>query len=254
MKYKDLLPSEPAWLNHNVILLGRTGSHAYGTATETSDLDIKGIVIPPKDYFLGLNSFDGYDKSGGKNYKNSSDDIDVTLIHVSKFIRDCMIGVPNNLELLFLDESDYLYLSPYGKVLVNNRHMFLSKQIMKKFGGYAKSQAMKMQNLKSNGAARMGLVEKYGYDTKYGMHTIRLLQMAIEILETCTFTTHRPNADELITIRNGSHTLDQILEYINELDSKLSLAYEGTILAEEPNFDEINQWTVDFIESYLYKK
>lgn len=34
------------------ILLVASGSHAYGTATPTSDRDFKGIFIPPMDYYL----------------------------------------------------------------------------------------------------------------------------------------------------------------------------------------------------------
>ncbi len=77
MNLDSLIPQEPKWLKGHTILLGRVGSHAYGTATETSDLDFKGVCVPPADYFLGLNSFSGYDKSGGKNFKNQAGDIDV---------------------------------------------------------------------------------------------------------------------------------------------------------------------------------
>ena len=42
-----------------LILLVTHGSHAYGLNTPTSDLDIKGIAIPPREYFLGFaNSFE----------------------------------------------------------------------------------------------------------------------------------------------------------------------------------------------------
>lgn len=250
-KLENLLPSEPSWLKHNTILLGKVGSHAYGTATETSDLDYKGIVIPPVNYFLGLNSFDGYDKSGGKNYKNTSEDVDVTLLHINKFVKDAMAGVPNNLELLFLNENDYIYLNDFGKDLIDIRHKFLSKQIMKKFGGYAKSQANKLKQLQSNGKARADLLYSYGYDAKFYTHTIRLLEMAIEILKDGDFTTKRPNADYLIQLRNGIHTLDEALVNIEKLEKELSIAYENSLIQETPDFDFINSFLVDFNVRYL---
>jgi predicted nucleotidyltransferase len=47
------------WLNdNNVILFVRHGSQAYGLATEFSDLDLKGIAIPPKRYYFGLDHFE----------------------------------------------------------------------------------------------------------------------------------------------------------------------------------------------------
>lgn len=42
------------WVPQRTILLTRAGSHAYGLATPESDLDLRGIVIPPKEYFLGF--------------------------------------------------------------------------------------------------------------------------------------------------------------------------------------------------------
>lgn len=246
MKTEKLVLNEPSWLQSRTILLGRVGSHAYGTATENSDLDFKGVCVPPLEYFLGLQSFDGYDKTGGKNFKNKEEDIDVTVIHINKFVRDAMAGVPNNLELLFLDESDYLYVNEFGRELISMRSHFLSKQIMKKFGGYAKSQVQKMQQFKSNGAARSELVEQYGYDTKFYMHTVRLLKMAIEILTTRRLTVKRQEAEFLIALRNGYHSLGDALEHIEVLEEGLREAYEESLLPEQPNYDLINRWLVEF--------
>lgn len=246
MNYKSLIPNQPEWLQSNTVLVGRVGSHAYGTATETSDLDYKGICVPPVDYFLGLKSFDGYDKSGGKNFKNQAGDVDVTIIHINKFVRDAMAGVPNNIELLFLNDEDYIHINDYGFELLDIRNHFLSKQIMKKFGGYAKSQAQKMQQFNSNGKARSELVEKYGYDTKFFMHTVRLLQMATEILLTGKMKTKRSNAEFLVALRNGSHTLEEALSYIEDLEKQLQDAYKKSTLHERPNEEFINNWLINF--------
>jgi len=249
MELKDLVFNEPEWLKSNTILLGRNGSHAYGTATELSDFDYKGVCVPPTDYFLGLKSFEGYDKTGGKNYKNKSGDIDVTIIHINKFVRDAIVGVPNNLELLFLDSSDYIYIDKtFGLELINMRQHFLSKQIMKKFGGYAKSQAQKMQK------HRTELVEVYGYDTKFFMHTVRLLQMAIEILTTGEMKVKRPNAEFLIGLRKGSHSLEEALVYIEELEQQLQIAYDNSILPNSPDESFINEWLTDFNTRYMNTK
>ena len=43
------------WLRDRTILLVTHGSHAYGLSTPSSDVDIKGVAIPPADYFLGFN-------------------------------------------------------------------------------------------------------------------------------------------------------------------------------------------------------
>jgi len=231
------------WVEENTILLGKTGSHAYGTNIETSDVDYKGICIPPVEYFLGLNSFDGYDKTGGKNYKNTQDDIDITILHINKFVRDAMAGVPNNLELLFLDE--YITLDKFGKELVDMREEFISKQIIKKYGGYAKSQAKRMVEYRPN-KGRNELVDEYGYDTKFFMHTIRLLQTGTELLETGTMTTKRKNAEELIELRKGKYSLDDAVKYIEDWDNKLYEAYKYSAVRENVDKEKINKWLVDF--------
>ena len=41
------------WLKDRTILLVKAGSHAYGTNTPTSDLDIRGVAVPTKEYLIG---------------------------------------------------------------------------------------------------------------------------------------------------------------------------------------------------------
>jgi len=165
-----------------------------------------------------------------------------------------MSGVPNNIELLFLEKEDYIMLDEYGEELLKIRDSFLSKQVMKRFGGYAKSQAQKMQNLKSNGAARVDLIEAYGYDTKFYMHTVRLLQMAIEILKNGTFRTKRYNAEFLISLRKGRHTLDEALGFIELLEKDLEQSYLNSFLPEQPDHDFINNWLVNLNKKYIDSK
>ena len=146
-----LSPDSFSWLEERTVLFGPTGSHAYGTAIEGSDKDYKGVCIPPVEYFLGLKSFNEYNKAGGKNLKNSKNDnnndvndVDVNIIHINKFVRDAMQGVPNNIEMLFLPKDQYLKLTSPGEILIRNRRLFLSRNLKKKFGGYAFSQIQKV--------------------------------------------------------------------------------------------------------------
>lgn len=233
------------WLEERTILLGLTGSKAYGTDTEESDTDYKGVCIPPVDYYLGLETFNEYNNSGGRNFKNTKDDVDVNILHLSKFVKDAMQGVPNNIELLFLRKEDFVTLTPIGERLVENRHLFLSKQIQRKFGGYAYSQMKKLENKKSNGSARQDLVDAHGYDTKFAMHSVRLLTSAIEILETGTFSTYRPNRDLLKSIRSGHYSFEEVMQMIKEYDALLNEAAEQSTLPKSPDYHAINTLLIE---------
>ncbi len=238
----NLDKSNLGWLENRTILIAPTGSFAYGTNTEESDRDYKGVCIPPIEYYLGLQSFNECNTTGGKNFKNTKDDVDVSIIHINKFVKDAMRGVLNNIEILFVREKDFLKVTSSGQRLIENRELFLSKQIVKPFGGYATSQAKK---LKTKKVGRQDLIDKYGYDTKMASHTIRLLTSAIEILSTGNFSTYRTDRERLINIKNGNFTFDEVLEMIEHFDADLGAVAEKSYLPDKPDHEEINNLLID---------
>jgi hypothetical protein len=62
--------SNLSWLKNNTIYVALSGSHAYGTNIETSDLDYRGVCFGPKESYLGFqNNFDfEYLKSVGVTF------------------------------------------------------------------------------------------------------------------------------------------------------------------------------------------
>ncbi len=227
-------------------MLTKYGSHAYGTNTPQSDLDYKGVCIPPPEYYLGLKSINEYNAAGGKNFtKNTAGDVDVVVAHINKFVRDAMNGVPNNLDVLFCRDEDIIHIDEFGKELRSIRKDFLSKALKHKFCGYARSQKHKIIIKKGNGTGRQELINEFGYDAKFAMHAVRLLTSAIEILETGDYHTYRPNRDLLMDIRNGKYTLEEVFEMIDDLDNKVENLYETSSLPDFPDFNKINKWLID---------
>jgi len=242
---KLTMPEEvDKWIGDNIILLTITGSHAYGTNVETSDKDYRGITIPPEEYFLGLKHYNEYNTTGGKNFKNTKDDIDISIVHINKFVQEAISGVPNNIEILFVKDEFILKMNEFGKELLSHKHDFISKAIKHKFSGYAFNQMQKLKAKNSNGTGRQDLIEKFGFDTKFGSHSIRLLTSAIEILQTGTFSTFRPNRNELLAVRNGKYTLDQLLAIIEDLDKELNELYVTSKIPHTPDFNKINKWLI----------
>jgi predicted nucleotidyltransferase len=89
---------------------------------------------------------------------------------------------------------------------------------------------------KERNPARRELEEKSGYDTKHASHLIRLMRMGYEILSKGKVIVNREgiDADELLAIKNGAWSYDKVMEYKDEMDSKLEAEYarQKKVLAE----------------------
>ena len=105
-------------LGDNIILLGLGGSHAYGTETDTSDLDIRGCALNSREEILCGESFE-------QVIDNATDTTIYSFKKLIRLLTDCN---PNTIEILGLKPEHYLYLSDTGKQLIDNRRMFLSKK------------------------------------------------------------------------------------------------------------------------------
>ncbi|MCO6557389.1 MAG: nucleotidyltransferase domain-containing protein [Gilliamella sp.] len=74
------------------------------------------------------------------------------------------------------------------------------------------------------------------FDAKNMMHTIRLLQVAHEIMTKGTITNKCANRDELLAIKNGQLSYDEIMHIAETLLSKIETASITSMLPEAPNF------------------
>ena len=78
-----------------------------------------------------------------------------------------------------------------------------------------------------------------GYDAKNMMHTIRLLQVAEEMLTTGTLNVKRPNRDELLSIKKGNFQYDDLLSMAHALMDRIEFAYDKSPLPAFPNKEKI---------------
>ena len=131
----DFLRTNPR-LGGRIILLGLGGSYAYGTNREDSDIDFRGIALNLPSDLLGLTSFEQYEDVH----------TDTVIYSFNKIIRLLLECNPNTIEMLGLDEEQYLIKRPLGELLLENKRLFLSKRAAKSFGGYAGAQLRRLQN------------------------------------------------------------------------------------------------------------
>ncbi len=352
--------------NKHLIYKCRSGSHAYGMATEHSDLDVRGIFIAPPEYTIGcLKHVEQVEVPGE----------DTVIYELGKFVKLAAQSNPNIIELLFSDEADVLYTSPEFERLRANRHLFVSKAAKFRFSGYAMAQMKRIKGhnrwienpasvdppalfdfvhflhadyngrieknphvvkeiilnreaqdpcflvkinestfrlyshpdfakhpvsedgvnfeyvdineerlrerktifwgvlffhkkeyrqarndwkqywkwKRNRNEKRAELEEKYKFDTKHASHLVRLLRMGHEILRDGEVIVKRPDAQELLDIRNGKFDYEELVAYAEELDNELNVLYETSSLPHSPPLEEINNLYIDIVQEYWRK-
>jgi hypothetical protein len=86
------------------------------------------------------------------------------------------------------------------------------------------------------GAKRKELVARFGYDCKNAAHSVRLLRMGIEFLETGELHVYRAaDADEIRAIKRGLWTLEQVKEEVDRLSDRIAAARDHSPLPPEPD-------------------
>lgn len=83
-----------------ILYLSFFGSKLYGTDTENSDTDLKGIFLPSKDSCFMLNAVKQY-TSESKKVQNTKDDIDITLYSLQYFLELLSNGETGAMDLFF---------------------------------------------------------------------------------------------------------------------------------------------------------
>jgi hypothetical protein len=117
-----------------------------------------------------------------------------------------------------------------GWYLRDNRRLFLSMKTFHSFKGYANGQMHRIRQRNPETEERRQLIEKHGFDTKMGMHTIRLLDQIEQILTTNDIDLMR-NKEEHKLMRAGEwgdfdrfdKEFQRRMDHVSELATKCNL-------------------------------
>lgn len=141
---KELLTSseydflkENRYLGDNIILLALGGSRAYGTNLPESDIDVRGVAINPSKQIFGLE---------GDFEQVVETNTDTTIYSLNKMVKLLLSCNPNTIEILGCRPEDYLYITPYGQEILDNKQNFLSIRAIDTFGGYARAQYNRLEH------------------------------------------------------------------------------------------------------------
>lgn len=251
---KDILKENPGLSDWCILSMYR-GSIAHGMYIPNSnpnsidDKDAMAVCVPPIDYYFGLKH---YGSRGTKEIKR--DEWDIVIYEAQKMMSLLTQGNPNVLAALWLEDKHYLKITEAGKLLIDNRNLFVGKHVYRSFTGYAHSQLKKMTSFTFNGymgEKRKRLVKRFGYDTKNAAHLIRLLRMGIEFLVDGVLYVERHDAQQLLQIKRGEWSLDQIKEEADRLFISAEQTYIQSKLPSGPDKDAINKLCVQIILTHL---
>jgi predicted nucleotidyltransferase len=228
----------------NDILRGVVGSTSHGTAIEgQDDRDEMAVFVEPPEYVCGLTPCDHYiyrDQPEGA--RSQPGDLDLTMYSLRKYCRLAAQGNPSVILLLWL--PTYISRTPIGAELVRMREAFVSQTCGRRFLGYLVAQKMRLQGDRARTVSRPELVEKYGYDTKFAMHALRLGYEGIELMthRRLTLPVAEPNLTTLRAVRGGQIDLTEALRLIDDAEARLTALVKACPWQAE--FDGINRFMV----------
>jgi hypothetical protein len=306
-----------SWIPARTIFLTRAGSHAYGLATPESDLDLRGVAIPPKEYFLGF---------AQRFEQAEAVDPDLVIYDIRKFFQLAAACNPSIIELLWTEAEDHLLVTPSGQRLLERRALFLSRRARHTFSGYAVAQLKRINTHRrwlvtppthkptraefglpetsvlsadilgaieaveqkavqdltdipahvmdlyrrerayqnalrewrqyehwktQRNPKRAALEAKMGFDGKHAAHLVRLMRMCREILETGAVIVKRPDRDELLAIRNGAWSYEQLMQWSEQEDRVLEEVMARSSLPNTPDSHTLDALCMSLVAEML---
>lgn len=119
------------------------GSHLYGTATEDSDLDYKGVFLPSKEQIFLGNIPKSYSYNTKKDdSKNTKDDVDSEIYSLHYFVKLACEGQTVAIDMLHAPKNMIIEKSEIWDNIVYHKDKFYTRNL-KAFIGYARRQASK---------------------------------------------------------------------------------------------------------------
>jgi len=212
-------------LHRYVIYICVVGSRAYGLERDESDVDRRGIYLPPADLHWSLYGVP-------EQLENSA--TEECYWELGKFIVLALKANPNILECLYTPMVETT--TEISRALLAIKEKFLSKLVYQTYNGYVMSQFKKLeQDLRTSGELKW----------KHAMHLIRLLLQGISILEEhevrVNIAHHRA---ALLEIRDGLRSWEEVNKWRIDLHHAFDEAYRATSLPDVPDYAEANRFLV----------
>jgi predicted nucleotidyltransferase len=202
------------------------GSQAYGLADSSSDVDRRGIYLPPADVQWSLY---------GVPEQLESHLTQEAYWELQKFLILALKANPNVLECLYTPLVETV--TPLAQELLQMRSLFLSRLVFQTYNGYVMSQFKKMQaEIRNRGQLKW----------KHVMHLIRQLISGTTVLREgfVPVLVEEQHRDKLLAIKRGEVPWEELEAWRKELHRSFESAFESTSLPERPNYEEANRFLI----------
>lgn len=237
----------------STILRAVTGSTAHGlNLPGTDDRDELGICLEDLESFTGFSEFENYiyrsaaAREGKSDAPSQPGDLDLTIYSLKKFLRLAMQGNPSVLNLLFV--KDFVKVDANGWKVQEWAPLIVSRQAGKRYLGYMESQRQRLLGERGQKKVnRPELEAKFGFDTKYAMHILRLGFQGVELLTTGKITLPMPEKERefVFGVRQGKYSLHETLTQAGELERELKDLIDSSELPEHPNRELLEKHMID---------
>jgi hypothetical protein len=230
------------------------GSTLHGTAVQDGleDLDLMAIVVERPRQFVGFGPVDTWvHRTKPVGVRSEAGDVDLAVYGLRKYLGLALKGNPAILLALFAPEAFIRRHDVRGRQLQALAPYIVSKQAYQPFRGYMKQQHERLLGLRGQrNVTRPELVERYGYDTKYAGHIIRLGFQGEELLLTGKMTLPMPEEQRqlVLKVRTGGYTLAGVSELIIDAENRLTAAFEKSTLRLWPDRETVEKW---MLRAYL---
>jgi len=234
------------------ILRVPAGSTLHGlNLPGTDDSDEVAICIEDLDAAMGFSEFEQYiyrtaaEREGKHDAPSRAGDLDLTIFSLRKFLRLAMQGNPQIIQCFFVPAALCLVRDARGAQLQDLAPLVVSRHAGHRYLGYLEAQRQRLLGERGQKKVnRPELEAKYGFDTKYAMHILRLAYQGVELLSTGRLTLPMAEADRafVFATRLGQVPLQDVLTRAGDLERQIKDLLNDAPIPAEPARDEIQTW------------
>jgi uncharacterized protein len=105
--------------------------------------------------------------------------------------------------------------------------------------------------LRDRNPSRAALEARFGYDTKHAMHLVRLQRMAGEILATGEVRVRRDDREELLAVRDGVWSYDELIERAEAASLKIGASRGHSSLPDDVDRDALDALCASIVQEVL---